>query len=460
MKSYFPPAIEPPETQLPYFEAVRRMLDNPMEGWPKPVYEELIYAPPRRDFRTIYVCDPEILKRVMLTEMDDFPHSAMQKRVLRPLLGDAVMTSAGERWRWQRHASAPSFQKARVQGVDSPMWRAAEAAIDRLSQVDPEKEIDVTHEMVRITFEIIMEAMLGGRENVDAVEMSRQSGIYLRTLGQPNVLDLAGAPPWLREVYAPKTANAVRYLRREVERVIAERRSGPRRDDLIDQLLTARDPHTGRAMSDEDLRDNLLTFWAAGHETTAITLTWALYLIANHPETEQRLVEEIAREAGDAPITTALSERLTFTKQVVLEAMRLFPPIPVMSRTSQKDTAFGAHEVRKGDIVVIPVYALHRHTKHWDDPQRFDPDRFAAEAGLDRRRYVYMPFGAGKRICMGMAFAMQEAVIVLATLIRAAKFVVRPDLPIRPLFRITMRPDGGMPMRIQMRTKASHAAVA
>jgi len=457
MAPYYPPAFTPPATQLPFVSAVHRMLDNPMEGWPQGVYEELIFAPPRRDFRTLYVCDPVALRTVMLDDVDHFPKSAMQSRLLRPLLGDGLMTSERERWRWQRQAAAPSFQPARVRGADAPMAAAADAALARWDLKRGPKSIEATEEMIRITFEIILDAMLSGREGVDIAAMSRHMGAYLMSVGRPNVLDLMGAPDWARDLYAPESAAAVRYLKTAVDDMLRVRAANPGRGDLIQKLIDSSDPHTGRAMSPTELRDNLLTFWAAGHETTAIVLTWALYLIANHAETDARLVEEIAREAGDAQVTADVADRLTFTRQVVLEAMRLYPPVPVMTRTSLRATTLGGHEVRKGDVVVVPVYALHRHRKHWEDPNAFDPDRFAPGRGLEKRRFVYMPFGAGKRVCIGMGFAIQEAVIVLATLIRSARPSVDPGLSVRPLFRITMRPEGGLPVTMTARNRTSPA---
>lgn len=454
MAPYYPPAFTPPTTQLPFFSAVQRMLDNPMEGWPQGVYEELIFAPPRRDFRTLYVCDPVALRTVMLDDVDNFPKSAMQSRLLRPLLGDGLMTAERERRRWQRQAAAPSFQPARVRAADDSMADAADAALARWDLDRGPKAIEATEEMIRITFEIILDAMLSGREGVDIAVMSRHMGAYLMSVGRPNVLDLLGAPDWARDLYAPESAAAVRYLKAAVEDMLRVRMANPGRGDLIQKLIESKDPHTGRAMSPAELRDNLLTFWAAGHETTAIVLTWALYLIASHAGTDARLVEEIAREAGDAPITADVADRLTFTRQVVLEAMRLFPPVPVMTRTSLRATTLGGHEVRRGDVVVIPVYALHRHRVHWEDPNAFDPDRFAPAKALEKRRFVYMPFGAGKRTCIGMGVAIQEAVIVLATLIRSARPSINPGLSVRPLFRITMRPEGGLPVTMTARSRA------
>jgi cytochrome P450 len=204
-------------------------------------------------------------------------------------------------------------------------------------------------------------------------------------------------------------------------------------------------------MSDEDLRDNLITFISAGHETTALTLTWALYLISQHPPTETRLVEEIASVAGNEPIGPQHIEHLTFTKHVVQEAMRLFPPVAILPRAAERDTMVGAVSVKAGTTLLIPIYALHRHRLLWSEPDAFDPDRFASEKTGSRHKFAYLPFGGGPRGCIGLNFAMIEAVAMLATFVRSAHFTHDPAHKIRPLMRITMRPQGGMPMQVTFR---------
>lgn len=444
-----PHRFEPPEHQLPFFRALRTALDNPMEGWPRAVYEQLVYEPPRRDFRAIYICDPDLLRVMMLERVDAFPKSQMQARLLRPLLGDGVMTAEGAHWRWQRHAAAPAFQARRIGALAPSMASVAEDAVSRWRGGAP--VIEATEEMIRITFEIILDTMLAGRNGVDLGRMSDAIGVYLNQIGRPSIADLLGAPNAIRRLVTPQSNRAVAYLRGEIDKMIARRRAAPRVDDLFDLLMRSVDPTTGRAMGDAELRDNLLTFWAAGHETTAVTLTWALHLIANDPAIGDTIAAEVAREIGDREINARNAEKLTFTKQVILETMRLFPPVPLMSRNCVEDITIGARNFRKGDVIVIPVYALHRHRAHWDFPDEFLPERFAPSTDNDKRKFVFMPFGAGPRICIGAAFATLEAIVVLATLMRRMRVAPLSTVPIRPLFRITMRPAGGLPLSISPR---------
>jgi cytochrome P450 len=227
------------------------------------------------------------------------------------------------------------------------------------------------------------------------------------------------------------------------------RRTGTEgRNDLLSLLLAARDAETGQAMTDRDVADNLLTFVTAGHETTALALTWTLYLLARHPEIEARVVAEITAVTDGGPLLPGHVEALAYTRQTIQEAMRLYPPAPVVVRAALQPVEIGGERIDAGTPVTVPIYAIHRHARLWDDPDRFDPDRFAPEAVRARDRYAYLPFGAGPRICIGMSFALMEAVAILAVLVRALAFRLRPGFVPTLKQRITLRPAEGMPLRV------------
>ncbi|MBO0766349.1 MAG: cytochrome P450, partial [Hyphomicrobiaceae bacterium] len=211
------------------------------------------------------------------------------------------------------------------------------------------------------------------------------------------------------------------------------------------------DPETGAPMSEKQLIDNLITFLAAGHETTAKALTWTLYLLARAPDWQQRLRGEVLAVAGDGPVGAEHLDRLTLTKALLEEAMRLYPPAPFMTRQAASTTGLGDHTVPAGALVVIPVFAVHRHHRLWVDPDRFDPDRFAPEHRSKIARTQFMPFGFGPRTCIGASFAMMEAMAILTTLIRRADFEWDGRHLPEPLSRVTLRPKGGMPLRVMVR---------
>jgi cytochrome P450 len=239
-------------------------------------------------------------------------------------------------------------------------------------------------------------------------------------------------------------------LHGEVARTIAARRGSrvPHRD-LLALLMEARDPETGRAMDDRDIADNLLTFMLAGHETTALALTWSLYLLSIHPAVEAEVRHEIAEVAGGGPLSPDHLDRLALTRRVIQEAMRLYPPAPILARTAVEDVPLGEVLIRRGTNVYVPIYALHRHKALWSEPDRFDPDRFLPEAAKARDRYAYLPFGAGPRICIGMSFALVEATAVLATILRDVRLTLRPGHLPELRSRVTLRPANGMPMTVR-----------
>jgi len=241
-------------------------------------------------------------------------------------------------------------------------------------------------------------------------------------------------------------------MREAVADLVRARRTAPsQRDDLLARLLGAKDPETGRPMSDGQLVDNLLTFLLAGHETTAKALTWALYLVARSPHWEARMLEEIGGVAGNGPITAEHISRLVVVGQVLKEAMRLYPPAPVLTRIANEPTELGGKQLDAGSLIVMPIFAIHRHRRLWQDPDRFEPERFAPEREQTYSRYQFMPFGAGPRICIGASFAMIEATAMLATFVRAARFEVPAGHNPVPISRVTLRPSGGMPLKVWLR---------
>jgi cytochrome P450 len=224
------------------------------------------------------------------------------------------------------------------------------------------------------------------------------------------------------------------------------------RNDLVTLLLQARDPETGQSMTDREIADNLITFITAGHETTALALTWTFYLLSLYPEAEARIRAEIESVTGGGALAAEHIDQLAYTRQVISEAMRLYPPAPVVVRTAMRDLQLGDEPVEKGTLVYVPIYAVHRHEKLWHKPDSFDPDRFRPEIVKGRHRYAYLPFGAGPRICIGMSFALIEATVILAELVRATSLRLRPDYVPELKMRITLRPAAGMPM---MRTTSA-----
>jgi cytochrome P450 len=236
---------------------------------------------------------------------------------------------------------------------------------------------------------------------------------------------------------------------------VRTRRSEPAgREDLLVRMLRASDPETGKSMSDELVVGNLLAFLIGGNDTTAFALAWTLYLISQSPHWEARMLEEIGQVVGSGPVTSAHVEHLVTVQQVLNESLRLFPTAPIIIRDIVEDMEFDGVSVPAGTVGIIPIYAIHRHRSYWDDPDRFDPDRFAPGRAKPSR-FQFMPFGAGPRICIGAAFAMIEATIMLATFVHAARFEIEPNFDPHPSGRMFLLPENGMPMRVTLRERAA-----
>jgi cytochrome P450 len=235
--------------------------------------------------------------------------------------------------------------------------------------------------------------------------------------------------------------------------MIAERRRKPDgREDLVALLLAASDPESGRTMTDEDIADNLLTFVTAGHETTALGLAWTFLLLARHPEHEARVLAEIDEVTAGEPVRPEHIARLAYTRQAFSEAMRLYPPAPIITRTATRAFPLGGFMVPQGAVLIVPIHAVHHHATLWESPERFDPERFAPEPAKSRHRYAYMPFGAGPRICIGSAFATMEAVAILAVLLQAVRLRSRADDMPAPMMKVTLRPKKEAEMLIERRS--------
>jgi cytochrome P450 len=329
------------------------------------------------------------------------------------------------------------------------MIAAAERTRDRWLAYPPRVEIDVSSEMIRTTFDIIINTLLPARNSIDYALMQKSITDYIGSFSWIVALGMMRAPRWLPFPGIRAARRGRDYLHRALDLLIAEEKRSPGKgSDLLSLLASTTDPETGKSMHDTDVRNNLLGFFAAGHETTAIALTWTFYLLSLHPEVEQRVKREIAGVTGGAPLLPEQVEMLPYTLQVIQEAMRLYPPLPLIGRQARQGARIGNEDVRAGTAVYIPVYAVHRHEAYWREPDEFDPGRFERQAVKALDRYTYLPFGAGPRICIGQTFGELEATAILATLLNSFQLSLRPGYIPEPRYQITLRPRHGMPMRI------------
>jgi len=443
------PPLEGPVGRLSFFATLLR---NPLRILPASVYEEGIVCAGRAGRTVCWITEPSLIKTVLLDKHDAFRRTPITQRILGPLLGKGVLTADGADWKWQRQTATPVFRHHDLLGFVPTMAEAAERLLAQWREDAPDAIRDVDRDMTLVTFDVISHTLLpGGDEHVGPL-IGRANVDYQKPLGWQMAYANFGLPSWMPHPGKLKMYFARRRLRSAVAALVAERRaSAVVEDDLLQRLANAKSPETGAQMPDELLIDNLLTFFLAGHETTAKALTWTLYLLARAPDWENRILDEVRNVVGDGRIKPEHIDKLVITTQVLKESMRLYPPAPIMSGQATADTELADVPISAGTQIIIPIYAIQRHRRRWSNPDHFEPTRFAPENEAKIPRYYYMPFGAGPRICIGMAFSLIEGVAILATLVRAATFVTTCDHEPEAVSRVTLRPAGGMPLLVRMR---------
>jgi cytochrome P450 len=389
--------------------------------------------------------DPELVREVLVTHHRGFIKSLALQRA-RVLLGHGLLTSEGEFHLRQRRLAQPAFHRERVAGMAAAMVRRAEATADGWRAG---ARVDAAHEMMRMTLAIAGETLLGADVEAEADEigaaLTDALGLFDR-LHNPfgPLLDRLPTPGTRRMRRARQRLDATIY------RAIAERRaSGTERDDLLGMLLAARDEEgDGGGMTDLQLRDELLTLFLAGHETTANALAWTWHLLARHPEAEARLHEELRTVLGGRAPTAEDFPALPYTRAVLAESMRLYPPAWTIGREPVQDWQAGGYRIRAGSVVLVSPWVVHRDARWWSEPLAFQPERWMGAAEAAQPRFAYFPFGGGIRKCIGEGFAWMEGVLTLATLARRWRLVPVSGAEPVPEPRITLRPLG-LEMRVE-----------
>jgi cytochrome P450 len=394
------------------------------------------------------MADPAGMKRVMLDNLTNYPKSEIMRRMLRPAIGESLFNADGADWKWQRQAVAPVFTHRNVVALAPAMSATAERAVTRLAQSGGRAEL--VKEMLTATFDVICDVALSGREHFDSETFSRAITQYFQTAGRASLLDFLGFPEWFPRPGELLAGSSVRTMHSMVAAAIDARRKQATglADDLLDHMLAAQDPETGQRMSAQDLIHNMQFFIVAGHETTALALSWALYLLANSPEHQERARAEVSAQLNGRIAAASDLAAMPFIQQVLEEAMRLYPPVGLLARNVLAEDQLCGRTMKPNDILFLPIWALHRHELLWDRPEMFDPDRFDPTAGPKRDKYQYLPFGAGPRVCVGANFAMMQAQIILASLVQRFRF--RPSQPApHPVMTMTVRPEPGVFLELQ-----------
>ncbi|MDG4649068.1 cytochrome P450 [Roseibacterium sp. SDUM158017] len=425
---------------LESYRAARR---NLLEIIPRRALHQPVLSGRTGPQRWHMLMDPPAIRRVLLEAVDGYPKSVATRAVLEPAIGDSLFLAEGEDWRWQRRAAAPAFSARSVEALAPVMTRAAEAACARLEGATG-RASDMVALMTGAAFDVIADVTFSDDQGVDRAGVVAALEAYIDQAARMSLLDVIGIPASVPRPGRAVAARRLGAMKAEADAAIARRRSsGPgATPDLLDRLIAAQDPETGRRMNADTLRQTLLTFIVAGHETTALSLSWALYLCAFDEGVQARARHEAQAALGGRAAEARDLDALPLIRAIVEEALRLYPPGAFLSRTARMADRLGAALIRPGDTVMIPVWALHRHRRLWDAPDAFDPSRWLGAARPDR--WGYLPFGDGPRICIGQRFALQEATVILATLLARFRFTAVPGRSPRPVTILTTRPEGGV----------------
>src|SRR5580704_781129 len=447
------PAPVPPARRLSFLGFARALRGSAIDSFAQEAFESDIVE--RRMFgrRLFVVNDPAAIKHILIDNAANYQKTESTRRILEPGLGKGLITSEGETWRQHRRAMSPAFDHRSIAAYTPIMTGAAEELLTEWARVPAETGVDVSTAMMEVTLNIISRTMFSSDSDDIITIMGRSAGRYQAEM-RPNIMDMLGWPRWIAALPRNKVAQrTLGEFDQVIDRLIEERTRNPEGypKDLLARLIAARDEQTGGGMSAQEVRDQIITIFLAGHETTAMAMTWTWFLLSQHPHVESKLHAELNSVLGGRVPTHEDLSKLIYTRMVVEESMRIYPPVHTIGREAIGADTLAGRLIPKGSTILIAPWLLHRHVKLWENPGRFDPERFSPKASAGRPRFSYLPFGGGKRICIGAAFALAEATVLLATLAQRYSLRVVPGHPVEPQGLITLRARHGIKMLLTPR---------
>lgn len=448
MRRVLPPKPVPRPDRVSLWRYLRLFKADILSAQPARLYRAWM-AEFRTPFFRSYMCnDPALVRRVLQERPDDFPKSNRIREGLAPLLGQSVFVTNGDVWKRQRRIIDPAFEGGRLKDTFPAMWAAAEAAVARMTVGEVEIEEPASHAAADVIFRTLFSLPI---EDAMAAEVFHAFRDYQRTQPILNLAAFLPMPAWMPRFHKSRTRAAAERIRSLITRMTEARATaiaaGTAPDDLATKIMVTEDPVTGARFETAEMVDQVAIFFLAGHETSASALGWALYLLATHPEVQERVAAEAA---GLTPSFSTLS-RLRMTRDVFREALRLYPPVPMMVRETTCPEDFRGRDVAPGAQVVLSPWHLGRHERIWEAPDAFDPDRWGRDETKLAARDGWLPFSAGPRVCTGAGFAMAEGVLLLAHLVRAYRFsAIEGRVPV-PVAHLTVRAKDGIWLRVERR---------
>ncbi|MCX8571437.1 MULTISPECIES: cytochrome P450 [Hyphomicrobiales] len=449
---FIPPAPTPRTSPPSTLEMMRIVYRNPLELWGEPSYNEPWISVNGIGGPLVIANDPGLIRHVLVDNAKNYKMATVRQMILRPILRDGLLTAEGDVWKRSRKAMAPVFTPRHIFGFARPMLSRTLDFVKRYD--DAAGAVDVAHDMTMLTYEILAETLFSGEIAGEAGSFAHEIDRLFETMGRVDPLDLLRAPEWLPRITRLRGRKTMAYFRKIVTDTVAMRSEKLARDpdgapeDFLTLLLRAEGPD---GLSRQEIEDNIITFIGAGHETTARALGWTIYCLAEATWERDRVEREIDAVLRREPDPVKWLDAMPYTRAVFEEALRLYPPAPSINREPIADDEYKGLKIpRKAQVLVMP-WTVHRHRKLWDKPEAFLPERFHPENRDRIDRYQYLPFGAGPRVCIGMSFAMQEAIIALAVLLSRFRFDTVAETRPWPVQKLTTQPQGGLPMRVTRR---------
>ena len=451
VRSFRPPAPLPRAEGVGWLSLLRTLWNNPLEAWTTSYFERPVVRTKVPFGDVIVVSDPGAIRRVLADNVANYRKDNFQKRML-AALSNGLLTAEDAQWQTQRRTMAPVFAARNIRDFAPAMAALAGELVERWRQRDGEV-IDVAAEVTDFTLRVLERTIFSGGIPTTRHDAREAMRTYFDSLGRIDAFDLLDLPDFLPRVARRRADKAIRLIHDAVDEMIAERRRlfgddlADAPQDILTLLMRTRDPQTGQGLTQPEIRANVMTFLAAGHETTANTITWTLFLLSQSSMWRDRVAAEAERELDGPPGERA--DRLVDTRAVVEETLRLYPPLAAISRVALGPDELAGVPLKRGAMVVIAPYVLHRHQILWKEPDLFDPARFLPDVRRQIDRYVYIPFGAGPRGCIGQVFALQEATLAVAGIVRSVRLEPAPGHEVWPVHRITLRPRNGLPMIVR-----------
>ncbi len=433
-------------------EVYRLSSENPTEYFRVMNHDKLMF---RRSWLAYWTLtsDPEVVQHVLLTNSKNYRKSLLTRLLLEPPLGKyTLFTSEGERWRQQRRLAAPAFAVQAIEGFAPLMIEECHRMLQKWNLYpDVGHEINVQSEMSEATFNIIMRAMFS-RETEDRLSMEIAHAVHKFARVRIQMIDLMGVPKWVPRMSNIRLRSAKKLLNDVARDIIVQRRrSGEKKADLLGLLMASVDEQTGRGMTVAQLQDEVRSYFIAGYETTATTLTWVFYVLHRHPEVEAKLHRELDSVLnGRMPELSDLVS-LSYTLQVIQETMRLYTVVPSIGRQAIAEDEVNGTMIPKNAVIQVNIWLMHRDPRYWDEPEKFIPERFASGNKPGRHRFSYLPFGGGPRICIGSKFSLLEAQLILASVAQFWRLKASDDYVLEPRGQIVLQPKDGLPMTLERR---------